>query len=131
MPGREGTLKALESESEQRRLSKEELLRPRIQEKTEFIDGLGGEIVIRSLSHRQRQEIHARAGVGKPDYDDDLLTCLTIVESLVDPKLEESDIQALKEQDVTVFDEIVLKLSLLNMMGRTEVLKKDSKGTPN
>lgn len=131
MAGREGTLKALETQESQRRLSKEELLRPRIVERTEYIDGLGGEIVVRSLSHAQRQEVHKRAGVGTPEFDDDLLTCLTIVESLVEPKIEESDLEALRQQDVTIFDEIVLKLTMLNMMGRTEELKKDSEETPN
>lgn len=131
MAGREGKLQALKSAEENRRVSKEELLRPRIVTKPEFIDGLGGEVVIRSLSHAQRQEINQRANVGKPDYDDDLLTCLTIVESLVEPKLEEKDIDALREQDVTIFDDLVLKITMLNMLGRTEDLKKDSREIPN
>ncbi len=131
MSGTAAKLKDLNAREEQRRLSKEELLRPRIVRRTEFIEGLGGEIIITSLSHRQRQELHERAHVGKPDFDDDMLTTLTIIESLVDPKLEESDIEALRDQDVTVYDEIVLKISMLNMMGRTEELKKDSRETTN
>jgi hypothetical protein len=129
--GTSAKLKDLSAREEQRRLSKEELLRPRIIRRTEFIESLGGEIVLQSLSHRQRQELHERAHVGKPDFDDDLLNSLTVVASIVDPKLEESDIEALREQDVTVYDEIVLKITMLNMLGRTDDLKKDSKGTLN
>ncbi len=129
--GKAAQLRDLSGREEQRRLSKEELLRPRVFERTEFIEGLGGEIVIRSLTHRQQREIREKAGFGTPDYDEEKLTSFGILESIIDPKLEEKDLERLQDQDAGVYDEIVLKISLLNMMGHSEELKKDSSEIPS
>ncbi len=129
--GEAAHLRDLSQREEQRRLSKEELLRPRIVNRTEFIEGLGGEIVIRSLSQRQRQDLRSRSKFGTAEFNEDLLTDLSIIESIVDPKLTEADLEAIRDQDAAVYDEIVMRISLLNMMGRTDELKKDSNETPS
>ena len=125
MTGKAPHLKDLSAREEQRRLSKEELLTPHIVEKTEFIQGLGGEVVIRSMSHRVRQELRQACGWNTPEWDDDKFTSLCIVKALVDPALTEQDVDQLRDQDMTIYDEIVLKISLLNMLGRADDLKKD------
>jgi hypothetical protein len=125
MSGSGAKVQELKRREEQSRLSKEELLRPRIVERDEYIESLGGNIRIRSLSHAARQEIRARAKFNTNEWDEDLFTNLTIVYSLVDPALTDDDITKLREQDASVYDEIVLKLTMLNMLGRTEDLKKD------
>lgn len=129
--GKEAKLRALEAEGEQRRLSKEELLQPRIVEEEQEIEALGGSIVLRSLSHKQRQEIRTKANFGKPDFNEELFTTLSIIESIVDPKLTEADIESLRELNVAVYDDLVMRVSLLNLLGKTEDLKKDSSLTQN
>lgn len=119
-------LKALETQETQRRLSREQLLQPRIREEETEIEGLGGTVVLRSLSYAARAEIRSKTGWNTEEYDDDAFTMLAIVHSVVDPKLTEADIDALKEQDQSIFDSLVLKITLLNMMGRTGDLKKES-----
>jgi len=51
---------------------------------------------------------------------------LSIIESIVDPKLTREDLEALREQDATIIDEFVVYISTINMMGRAENLKKES-----
>ena len=129
--GRESHLKSLEAQESQRRLSKEEMLRARIVEKEEFIEGLGGTVLLRSLSHEARQEIRTKSGFQTPNWDEDLFTSLGIVYSVIDPKLTEEDIAELRKQDSQIYDDLVLKITMLNMLGRTEELKKESSETPN
>ena len=123
--GRESKLRDLSAREEQRRLSRDDLLRPRIIEKTQFIESLGGEVVVRSLSHELRQRLREQSGAGGAEFDEDKFTMLIIVNSVVDPKLTESDIEELRKQDASVIDELSLHLTMLNMMGRTEELGKD------
>lgn len=124
-------LQALEAKEQQRKLSKEELLRPRLIKETVFVEGLQGEITIKSVSHAKRQELHKLAGVGTDDFDGDRLTMLTIAASIVEPELSESDVAALREQDAAVIDEISMHISALNLMGRSGELKKESSETQN
>lgn len=131
MPRSEAELKALSSQEDARRLSKEQVLTARIVEKPVFLQSLDGEVVLRSLSHAKRQEFRERAKFGTPEYDDDLFTDLAIVYSFVDPELTEGDIQKFREQDTQVYDEIVLEVTKLNMLGRGEELGKDSSKTQN
>lgn len=127
--GREAKVHALQAMDEQRRLSKEELLRPRIIEEEQEIESLGGTVVLRSLSHKQRQEIRQQSNFGKPEFDEELFTTLTIIESLVDPKLAAEDIEALRSQSAAVYDDLVMRISFLNLLGKTDDLKKDSSPT--
>ena len=130
MTAKASQLKAVEAQEAQRRLSKEELLNPRIREDRVLIPDLGGEIVMRSLSYATRAELRSRCGFGSEEnWDDELFTLLCIVHSVVDPQLTEDDIPAIKEWDQGVFDDMVLKVTLLNMLGRTDPLKKDSPTT--
>lgn len=122
-------LQSLEASEQQRRLSRDDLLRSRIIEKQEYIHSLEGEITIRSMSVRTRREIRTKAGWGTPEFDEEVFNTWAIIYSVVDPKLTEEDVEAISEQEVAVFEEILLKLSLLNMLGRGEDLKKDSEPT--
>ena len=131
MSGRRDRLRALEAQGEQRRLSKDEFLQPKIHEDDLYIAGMDGTIRVRSLTHRVRQEIRQRAKFGTPEYDDDLFTVLCIVHSLVDPQLTEEDVEALRDQNFTVWDEICTQLSVFNLLGATANLKKGSSETPN
>lgn len=131
MAGREGKLQALSAREEQQRLSKEELLRPRHITETVFMNSLGGEVVFQSMTHRVRKEIQDETKAGTPEFDDDLMTMLSIVESVVEPKLTRDDIEKLREQDASIIDEFSLHIATLNMFGRGEELKKESDETPN
>lgn len=131
MSGREARIHDLHSKEEQRRISKEELLRPRMVEEETQIDSLGGTVVLRSMSHARRQDIRTATLLENGQMDEDRFTMLSIVACIKDPELTEEDITALREQDSTVVDELVLKIGLLNMLGRTDDLKKDSAPTQN
>jgi hypothetical protein len=116
----------LSQREEQRRLSKEELLQPRIREQDVEITGLGGTVRLRSFSHRTRLEVREKAGYGTPQYDENRYTNLCIVHALLEPKLIEEDIDALQDQDQSIYDELVLHISVLNFMGQAGDLKKGS-----
>jgi hypothetical protein len=129
--GKAAHLQDLSQREAQHRLSKEELLTPRLTQREVEITGLGGVVLIRSLSHARRQQLRQEAHFGQPEWDEEVFTNLTIIHSIVEPKLEVSDIAALREQDASVYDELVLQISWLNMLGRTEELKKDSEVMSN
>lgn len=131
MAGTQGKLRALEEQEEQRRLSKEELLRPRKLRQEVEIEGLGGKVEIQTLSYQKRRELKAEAKAGTAEYDDDLFTLLVISESVVDPKLTRGDLEALGEQDGMVLDTLSVEVAKLNLMGKAEELKKDSSETSN
>lgn len=126
MASREGKLRDLSAREEQRKLSKAELLRPRKVVEETFINSLGGTITLQSLSHGRRQEIRQAAGFDTPEFDEDKFTMLSIVASIVDPEMTLDDLQALHDQDASVIDELIVKISVLNLLGRTEDLKKES-----
>lgn len=126
MAGREGKLRDLSAREEQKRLTKEELLRPRRVIDDQYIAGLDGTVSLQSISHRQRQELREKAGFGTDKFNDDEFTMLSIVESIIDPKLTIEDLEALRDQDATVIDELIVYISAINMMGRAESLKKES-----
>jgi hypothetical protein len=126
MANREGKLRDLSAREEQKRLTKAELLRPRRVKDEQYIAGLDGTVLLQSISHAQRQELRDKAGFGTETFDEDLFTMLSIVESIVDPKLTVEDLEALRKQDATIIDEFIVYISTLNMMGRSETLKKES-----
>lgn len=109
----------------QRLISKEHLLTPHIVEKEVEIESLGGTVKVRSLTHAQRQEIQQKSGFGDKDFDQNHMTLLSIVYALVEPQLTFEDVEQLKQQDYTVIDELSLQISMLNMVGRSEELKKE------
>lgn len=138
-------LKLLETQNEQRRLSREQLLAPRqYQEEMEII-GLGGTVIAKSLTNKDRQEIRAMStGIWKEDgtfevraasdggvQDDERFKLLAICRSIIDPLLTFEDASLLNEQDAGVIDEIELKLSTMNLMGKASEAKKESKETPS
>jgi hypothetical protein len=132
MAGSEAQQKALEAQAEQRRLSKEDLLRPQIREDDIFLISLGGTVKIRSLSHRVRQDLRQQAKFGSSEYDDDLFTALVIAHSIIDPEFTLEDIEAFKDQNFVVWDELITQLSMFNLLDAAGgELKKGSSETPN
>lgn len=127
--GRKEKLQALESQNEQKRLSKEQLLQPHIREVEVEIAELGGTVLIRTLSHRVRQELRQKCGFGTPEFDEDKFTNLGIIYSVVDPELTEEDLESLKELSANVYDELVTQISMVNLFGAGAELKKDSSPT--
>lgn len=122
----------LQAKEQQRRLSKAELLQPRIVEKEVPLESMGGAVVVlKSLSHAERQMIRSEAGLGTPEWDEEKFTMLSIVTSLVDPKLEMSDLDDLKKQNAGVIDELVTQITFLNMLGQAGELKKESSEIPS
>lgn len=119
----------LKVQEEQRRLSKEELLKPRIAKEEVFLESLQGTVMLKSLSHAERQKIRTEAGLGTPEWDEEKFTMLSLVYSVVDPDLTMEDLEALKEQSSAVIDELVTQVTFLNMLGQAGELKKGSSET--
>jgi hypothetical protein len=132
MPGSEAQEKAVQAQAEQRRLSKEQLLRPQIREEDVLLISLGGTIRIRSLSHRVRQDLRQQAKFNTPEYDDDLFTELVIIHSIVDPQFTLEEVEQFKDQNFVVWDEIITQLSMFNLLDAAGgELKKGSSETQN
>lgn len=129
MSGSQPKINDLKAREEQHRLSKAELLQPRVIERDEYIDALGGIVRLRSLTHRARSEIRDKSGFGTDKWDEDRFTTLGIIYSIVEPELTEEDIEELRGIDANAYDEMVMKISLLNMLGQQEELGKDSSET--
>lgn len=121
----------LKGREQQRRLSKEDLLQPRILKQEVFLESLQGSVVLKSLSHAERQRVRTEAGLGTDAWDEDQFTLLTIVASVEDPKLSLEDVEALKAQDAAVIDELVTQITFLNMLGQAGELKKESSEIPS
>jgi hypothetical protein len=124
MTGKAQHLKALEQKEAQRRLSKEEILHARIFEKTVDVKSLGGEVVLRSLSHRKRQEMRSLC-LKDGEWDEEKFNDLVMAASFVEPEMTLEDIDTLKDSSSTVWDELTMHITMLNMLGQTEDLKKD------
>jgi hypothetical protein len=131
MAGSEQKEKQLEHAEEQRRASKEDLLRPQLREEPIFIESLGYEIVICSLSKKKRDEIRGECGYGSDNWDEAKASALQILACVKDPQLTYEDLERLDEQSAEIIDEINLHISLHNWTGRTEELKKDSSEIQN
>lgn len=121
----------LKKQEAQRRLSKEDLLQPRIVEKEVILESLGGTVLIRSLSHADRAEIRSEAGWGTEAWDEGKFTLGAILRSLKDPQLNEDDLKALEAQHHGIVDELEMHITLLNMLGKAADLKKESSETPS
>jgi hypothetical protein len=132
MAGSEAQEKAVQAQAEQRRLSKDQLLRPQIREEDVLLISLGGTVRIRSLSHRVRQELRQQAKFGTPDYDDDLFTELVIISSIIDPQFTLEEVEQFKDQNFVVWDEIITQLSMFNLLDAAGgELKKGSSESQN
>jgi hypothetical protein len=127
--GGEAKLHNLRTQDAQRHLSREQFLTPRNLRQTVEIERLGGSIVIRSMSLETRERIKKECGFGSATWDDQRFTLMTIVESIAEPKLALDDLEALQKQDAEVIDEIVLAISMLNLTGKAEEVKKDYEPT--
>lgn len=132
MAGNEQKLKALQGQEAQRRLSREELLRPRIVTQEETLETMGGlTVMLRSFTFEQRSQIKQECGAGTPQFDEDKFQLLSIVEALVDPTLTVQDLEELKKQNGEIIDELVMKITVLNLLGRSGELKKESEMIPS
>lgn len=127
MAGNEAKIAQLKQAEEQRRASKEDLLKPRIVREEVFLESLGLTVQIKSMSHLERQQLREQSGWGKEEgIDEGRAELLQILMCLEEPKLEMEDLEALATQDASVIDELSIRISMLNMLGRAEDLKKDS-----
>jgi hypothetical protein len=131
MTGREDNIRRLEARNAQKRLSKEQLLTPKIIEQDIEIESLGGTVKLKSLSAATRREIQGMSGFGTKDFDEDKLSLLAIQRSLVDPALTEEEVMTLVNQNYAVLDEFNMHIQLINFMGKTDQVKKGSKKTRN
>ena len=132
MGGSEAQEKAVQAQAEQRRLSKEQMLRPQIREDDIPLLSLGGTVRIRSLTHRTRQELRQQAKFQTPEYDDDLFTALIIQHSVIDPQFTIDEVEQFKDQNFVVWDELITQLSMFNLLDAAGgELKKGSSETPN
>lgn len=131
MRGREARVQQLRAQNEQSRLSRDQFLQQRPREEEVPIAGLGGTVLLRTITHGLRKELRAKAGFGTPEWDDDHFTRLLIVHSVVDPELTEADVRTLEDQNMTVYDEVVMAITMFTMVGSAEIGKKGSKPTQN
>lgn len=122
-------LKALEQQEQQRRLSKADLLQPKIVEEDVYIEKLGGSVKIRSFTGEVRSRIRKESGFQTPEFDSDKMELLSIVYSIIEPELTKEDILELNKQDASILDDLSMKITMLNMLGQTEELKKESSPT--
>ena len=111
----EAAERALEQADAQRRLSKAELLQPKVVERSEFIDSLGGTVLLRSLTLGERTEIRKQSKFGTPQFDEDLSEALALITMIRDPALTLEDLEALRQQNTAVIDEITMKCTLLSI----------------
>jgi hypothetical protein len=123
----------LQAREEQKRASREDLISVHTREEEVPLASLdGATVVIRSLTARQRRELRDRAGWQSDDWDEERFTALCVVASLVDPVLTEDDIESLMDQEASLWDELTLSVSLINLpspkMGVKD-LGKDSSPT--
>lgn len=121
--GKDAAVHQLQQKEQQRRVSRSELLKPKITEEDVYIKRLDGTVKLRSLSQEKRRIIREGCGANTPDYSQDKFELLSIVHSVVDPKLNENDVEELKEQDGGIIDELVVAIQMLNTFGNIEQLK--------
>ena len=115
----------------QRRASRKDLLTPHVITKVVTLETINLTVEIQSLSQRGRQEIRDACGFGGESWDEDKAMLMQIVACVKDPELTMDDLDALHEQSADVVDELNLEISMLNMLGRSVELKKDSSETQN
>lgn len=121
----------LKQKEAQRRISREELLQPKIKEEDLPISELGGSVKIRSLSQERRRLIREGSKAGTPEYDEGYYELLLVVYSVVEPKMSMDDVEALKDQDASIIDQIIIGINMLNMFGTLDQLKNALSETQN
>jgi hypothetical protein len=132
MPSKPPHLSTLEAQQTQRRLSREELLTPRIRKGTITLKAFdGAELEVQTLSNRQRQTLRAQARNDMGELDEDKWRLLMMCEMVVDPELSVEDLESLNGQDAAIVDELELQLTMFSMMGSVDELGKESKETPS
>lgn len=114
---------------EQRIASKESLLRPRTRRETVFIESLGEWIKIRSMAFHTREKIKTDCMDGF-QVDEEKFTTMSILACVEEPELTVKDIAALKQQDISVIDELSTEITRINTVGDAEEGKGSSRRTP-
>lgn len=125
----------LKQKESQRRLSREELLKPKFVEEELYIEELGGTVLLRSMSQEARRIVNEKPKIldeegnetGKVDQP--LFERLAIRHSVIEPALTDSDIDQFKEIDALIIDKLILAIQLLNSVGNLDSLKNSSSGT--
>jgi len=129
--GNEANKAQLRVAGEQRRASREALLRPHTRFDEPFIQSLGASVKIKSMSFARREALQDLANVDG-EFDRVKFTVLSIIECLVEPQLTEEDVEALKLQDIAIIDELSLAITYINLPGGgAEEGKDNSRRTPN
>jgi hypothetical protein len=59
------------------------------------------------------------------EWDEEKFNDLVMAASFVEPEMTLEDIDTLKDSSSTVWDELTMHITMLNMLGQTEDLKKD------
>jgi hypothetical protein len=124
-----GRLKDVSAKAEAKKLSREDFFRSRVRTVATEVNSLGGEVVLRSLTRAQVEEIQVKSHWGSPQFDQFLYECWTILLSVVDPALKEEDLDQIKDLDNSVFQDLTMEVQLLNMVGQVEEAKKASEET--
>ena len=129
--GEQAAVTELKQKEQQRRLSREDLIRPKIVEDELYIPRLGGTVKLRTLSQERRRKCRDGSGANTQEFDEDLFERLCIVYSVVDPELTIEDVDALVEQDVSILNELNVAIQILNSLGTLAGLKNESSEIPN
>ena len=111
-------------------LTKEQLLGIAPETKTIEVPALGGAVTIRALTRKAKKSLLEAVIAGDKDADE-----ILIVESLVEPALERSDVKKLIEMDSKAFDALAKVIGEFNGYGaeldeveRKEMLAKVAEG---
>lgn len=124
-------VRQLEVAEGQRMISREALLRPKILEEEVYIPALDGFIKVRTMNVEARDRINKASKFGTATFDAALYTLLCIAHCVIEPQLSESDVEALRKQDIRIIDQIEGQLTSLHLTGEAVQLKKGSAKTTN
>lgn len=139
MSGNAAAKAQLQVAAEQRRASREDLFSGKVRYDEPFIESLGATVKIKSLTGRERRVIYEKCGFNHMTQvadDPELMTRLTIMTCLVDPKVTEEDLEDLLDQDIQILDELSVRCTIHNLPAgaegsdELEAGKDDSSPTP-
>jgi hypothetical protein len=120
------------ADAQRRMATRDMLLGLHRQRKVEFIESLGAEVALISMGARDRDRIEKLSGYGTDEFDRTKHVMMSLITCIEEPKLTEDDIEALAEQDIRIIDELIMHITLLNIVGGDpETAKKLLKKTSN
>lgn len=105
------------ADGQRRMATRDMLLTLHRQRKTEFIESLGADVSFVSMGAKDRDRIEKGTGYGTDQFDRTKYTVLSLVQCIEEPQLTEADLEQFANQDIRIIDELVLQVTLLNMVG--------------